>query len=154
MNSQLPLAWEWRDSSGVVSNAAEIMVRKPGLYTFIATNDCESATGQIAVTAVELSVNRLIYLPNSFSPNGDGINDCYQGFVKPDLDILSYQLMIFDRWGEQLFETTDINGCWDGTLRGKDMNPAMMVYWMTLEARNCDGKVERIFRKGDVNLVR
>ncbi|MBK8566146.1 MAG: PKD domain-containing protein [Saprospiraceae bacterium] len=154
VNSQLPLAWEWRDSSGVISNAAEIMVRKPGLYTFIATNDCESATGQIAVTAVELSVNRLIYLPNSFSPNGDGINDCYQGFVKPDLDILSYQLMIFDRWGEQLFETTDINGCWDGTLRGKDMNPAMMVYWMTLEARNCDGKVERIFRKGDVNLVR
>ncbi|MCC6725195.1 MAG: gliding motility-associated C-terminal domain-containing protein [Saprospiraceae bacterium] len=154
VSSQLPLAWEWRDSTGVIATAPQISVSTPGLYSFTATNDCEAASGQVGVTAVELSVNRLIYLPNSFSPNGDGINDCYQGFVKPDLDVLSYELMIFDRWGEKLFETTDINDCWDGLLRGKEMNPAVMVYWMTLDARNCDGRVERIFRKGEIHLVK
>ncbi len=152
--SELPLTWQWADSTGIISSEADISVKKTGLYTFTVTNNCEAVNGQVLVTAEELSVNRLIYLPNSFSPNGDGINDCYQGYTAPDLDIVSYELMIFDRWGEKLFETTDINGCWDGTLRDKDMNPAVMVFWMTLEARNCDGKVERVFRKGDINLVR
>jgi gliding motility-associated-like protein len=154
VSSELPLTWQWADSTGVISTEAEITVSIPGTYVFTVSNNCEAANGQVQVSAEDLSVNRLIYLPNSFSPNGDGINDCYQGFVKPDLDVLSYELMIFDRWGEQLFQTTDINGCWDGKLRDKDMNPAVMVYWMTLEARNCDGKVERIFRKGDISLVR
>jgi gliding motility-associated-like protein len=154
VSSELPLTWQWADSTGVISTEAEITVSIPGTYVFSVSNNCEAVNGQVQVSAEGLSVNRLIYLPNSFSPNGDGINDCYQGFVKPDLDVLSYELMIFDRWGEQLFETTDINGCWDGKLRDKDMNPSVMVYWMTLEARNCDGKVERIFRKGDISLVR
>ncbi len=152
--SDLPLTWEWRDSSGVIGTSPEISVSTPGLFTFTATNACETASGQVVVTVESLSVNRLIYLPNSFSPNNDGINDCYRGYVAPDLDIVSYELKIFDRWGDQMFETTDIEGCWDGILRGKQLDPAVMVYWMTLRVRNCDGVLEEVFRKGDIHLVR
>ncbi|MBK9013644.1 MAG: gliding motility-associated C-terminal domain-containing protein [Saprospiraceae bacterium] len=152
--SSLPVLWQWSDSSGVVSTADRLQVSSPGVYIFTVTNDCESMTGNINVQAEPLAEARLIYLPNSFSPNDDGINDCYRGFVAPDLEIISYELKIFDRWGDLLFETEDIEGCWDGWFRGKEMDPAVMVYWLRMRVRNCDGLEEDLFRKGDVNLVR
>ena len=45
-------------------------------------------------------------------------------------------------------------GCWGGTFRGKQMDPAVTVNWITLRARNCDGAEVGVFRKGDVDLVR
>ncbi len=152
--SSLPVLWQWSDSSGVVSTADRLQVSSPGVYIFTVTNDCESMTGNINVQAEPLAEARLIYLPNSFSPNDDGINDCYRGYVAPDLEIISYELKIFDRWGDLLFETEDIEGCWDGWFRGKEMDPAVMVYWLRMRVRNCDGQEVDLFRKGDVNLVR
>jgi gliding motility-associated-like protein len=152
--SELPLTWEWADSSGVISTEAEVMVGTPGTYLFTATNDCETASGQVQVTVEPLSAFRLVYLPNSFSPNGDGINDCFRGYTDPDLDIVRYELKIFDRWGELLFETADIEGCYDGMLDDKELRSTVLVYWVTLVARNCDGELEQVLRKGDIHLVR
>jgi gliding motility-associated-like protein len=152
--SALPVVWEWSDSSGVISTASELLVDKPGIYYFAVENDCESLSGGITVTVEPLSPVGLIYLPNSFSPNDDGINDCYRGYVDPAVEVVDYDMKIFDRWGDLLFETQDIEGCWDGWFRGKHMNPAVMVYWVQMHVRNCDGELVEVFRKGDVNLVR
>lgn len=152
--SDLPVAWEWSDSSGVISTANELLVDKPGIYFFSVVNACEMMSGEIQVIVEPLSPVGLIYLPNSFSPNDDGINDCYRGYIDPQVELLDYELKIFDRWGDLLFETEDIEGCWDGWFRGKHMNPAVMVYWMRMHVRNCDGQVVEVFRKGDVHLVR
>ncbi len=152
--SQLPVIWEWSNGTGVVSTAPELLASTAGIFTFIATNACESVSGSIKVDAEPLAAAKLIYLPNAFSPDADGINDCYRGYMAPDVEVLSYELKIFDRWGELLFETEDIEGCWDGWFRGKRMNPAVMVYWMRLRVRNCDGAEVDLFRKGDISLVR
>ena len=152
--SELPVTWEWSDSTGVISSASELLVSTPGVYIFTVTNDCESMSGNVQVQVEPLSQAKLIYLPNSFSPNDDGINDCYRGYIDPDVELMSYELKIFDRWGDKLFGTTDIEGCWDGWFNGKEMDPAVMVYWVRMQVRNCDGVVVEVFRKGDVHLLR
>lgn len=152
--SDLPIEWEWRDSTGVVSTAAEIYVAATGTYTFSATNDCETATGQVAVTAEPLSETKLVYIPNSFSPNGDGINDCFRGFLAPNVVVLKYELDIFDRWGTRLYGTRDPESCWDGFFKGKSLNPGTLVYWLRLRVKHCDGEEVEVFWKGDLNLLR
>ncbi len=57
------------------------------------------------------------YIPNSFTPNGDNINDCLSP-VGNAVDIERYSLIIFNRHGEIVFETKDFEKCWDGSLRG------------------------------------
>lgn len=56
-----------------------------------------------------------LYVPNAFTPNGDGLNDT---FFPKGHGILKYNLAIFDRWGEKLFTTSDFLQAWDGTFKG------------------------------------
>jgi gliding motility-associated-like protein len=88
-----------------------------------------------------------IYMPNVFSPNGDGINDVW--FVRGK-GIQSFQLNVYNRWGEKVFESVDIAKGWDGTVNGKLLNPAVFVY--VIDATLVTG--QRLIKKGDVALVR
>ncbi|MBS4044507.1 MAG: PKD domain-containing protein, partial [Chitinophagaceae bacterium] len=88
------------------------------------------------------------YLPTAFSPNGDGANDLF----KP-LFVNIYRLQyfrIFDRWGKLLFETSDMNKAWDGTLNGQPL-PVDTYTWVIL-ANGENGK--EVIRKGNVTLIR
>ena len=61
-----------------------------------------------------------LYMPNSFTPNGDGTNDYFFPYGdKIDLD--NYKFQIFNRWGEVVFSTTDFNDKWDGQFKGKNV---------------------------------
>lgn len=88
-----------------------------------------------------------IFVPNTFTPNGDGQNDLL--FVR-GRNISTLEFLVFDRWGEKVFETTDINRGWDGYYEGKPVDPAVFVYHLTA---NCvDG--QHYFTKGNVTVVR
>ena len=58
----------------------------------------------------------MIFVPNSFSPNGDGINDV---FTPVSANLTEYNMIIFDRWGEIIFVSNDVNKGWDGTYKGQ-----------------------------------
>lgn len=88
-----------------------------------------------------------IFVPNTFTPNGDGRNDVL--FVR-GRNITDLEFLVFDRWGEKVFETIDINRGWDGTFEGKPVDPAVFVYHLT--AFCVDG--QRYFTKGNVTVVR
>ena len=85
--------------------------------------------------------------PNAFTPNMDKDNEqiCIYGNC-----IKEIKFFIYDRWGEKVFETTDITQCWDGTYKGKPLNTAVFVYY--LKATLTTG--EKIMKKGNVSLVR
>jgi len=87
------------------------------------------------------------FVPNVFSPNGDGLNDFVNahGFC-----ISSYNLQIFNRWGEKVFETTDKSYGWDGSFRGKPMDIGVFMY--KVEGITIEGKPFSI--KGNVTLLR
>ena len=57
-----------------------------------------------------------IYAPNAFSPDGDGLNDF---FKVSGQGIIDFEMEIFNRWGQMVFKSSNINEKWDGTFRGK-----------------------------------
>ncbi|MGB3547457.1 MAG: gliding motility-associated C-terminal domain-containing protein [Saprospiraceae bacterium] len=91
------------------------------------------------------------YLPNAFSPNGDGINDCFQPLFPAGLEFLTYNLTIFNRWGAPVYSSTSPQACWNGTFRGKSAQAGVYV-WM-LESVNAVCR-ETDSRSGSVTLVR
>ncbi len=60
----------------------------------------------------------MFYVPNAFTPNGDGLNDVFYPIITEGLDVLDYQLRIFNRWGELIFVSSEYQLGWDGTYKG------------------------------------
>jgi gliding motility-associated-like protein len=88
-----------------------------------------------------------VFVPDAFSPNGDGHNDveCVYGKC-----IATLYFVIYDRWGNKVFETNDQNQCWDGTYDGKLMNTGEFVYYLNYTL-NSGSKVSQ---KGNITLIR
>lgn len=96
----------------------------------------------------------LVYVPTVFSPNQDGINDIFYVQTNAEISIVS-AIRIYDRWGDVVFEAFDVApndpaAGWNGTFRGKPMNPEVFVYW--IEALTV--KQKTITVTGDVTIVR
>ena len=95
-----------------------------------------------------------VYIPNAFSPNGDGINDVF--FIQAGAGVLEVELFqVYDRWGEMLFEARSFQPNdplygWDGQLGGRSMNPG--VFGWQARIRLFDGRVQWL--EGEVLLVR
>lgn len=104
----------------------------------------------------------VVSLPNSFSPNGDDLNDVFRILTNVDADqnfengfyeggaIVEVDFRIFDRYGQMIFRTTDPHEGWDGTYKGKAVNTG--AYYYLLEYRRIDGVSASM--KGDVTLFR
>ncbi len=88
-----------------------------------------------------------VYVPTAFSPNGDGQNDCLKVYNNC---IESMNFTVYARWGEIVYQSTNVDDCWDGSYKGKNLNNAVFVY--TLNATLITG--EQISLKGNVSLIR
>ncbi len=88
-----------------------------------------------------------MYLPNAFSPNGDHNHDVY--YVVSSFVITDIRLMIFDRWGEKIFETSAITEGWDGTYKGKPA--AADSYAYVFEGKCGDVMIKK---QGNITLIR
>jgi len=88
-----------------------------------------------------------IYIPNAFTPNNDQQNDMV--FVRSAV-IKKIYFAIFDRWGEKVFETYDMNRGWDGKYKGNALDPAVYDYYLEV---SCWGD-EKFFKKGNITLIR
>jgi len=116
-------------------------------YVLQAT-DTNGCTGYDTVVVTVIPIHT-VFIPNAFTPNGDGNNDYFNVFG--DLNLVQLlQTRIFDRWGELVFESNDVNFKWDGTYKGQKMNPQVLVY--EIHAVFLDGFTELF--KGTVTLVR
>jgi gliding motility-associated-like protein len=136
-----PTTWAYPDTSttySVVITSADSCVYE--LYTFINVTFDSSTFDQI-------------YIPNVFSPNGDGINDYWRIYSRLDNTFVN-TITIFDRWGSLIFqkENYSINTFdgWDGTFRGKPMQPGVFAYVGTVTL----GDGTRQLVKGNLTLVR
>lgn len=88
-----------------------------------------------------------IFVANVFSPNGDGSNDVLH-VLGNGIDELSFT--VYSRWGEKVFETTDVNTGWDGTFKGEPMNVGVFVYFIKGKFKNG----ETIDKNGNITLLR
>jgi len=92
-----------------------------------------------------------IYVPNAFSPNDDGINDMFHP-SGIGLDEKTYNLWIFDRWGNMIFYTKDWNTYWDGKVQGHSNIVQEDTYIWKINVRSFNGK--KFFDTGHVHVVR
>jgi gliding motility-associated-like protein len=103
--------------------------------------------------SVSIYVNELIcdepniFLPNGFTPNGDGENDV---LLLRGNNLEAITLKVYDRWGAMVFETQDQQMGWDGTYKGKKLDPAVFVYHLNVQ---CENNLS-YFKKGNVTLIR
>jgi len=91
------------------------------------------------------------YLPNAFTPNGDGLNDEFKPVQRYDL-VKRYHLYIYNRWGQFIFETSDINTGWDGTYKGKPAEQGAYVYKIVYTAASTGTAPQSV--EGSVMVVR
>ena len=126
------------------------------LLTTTYTVSVQDSSGCSALDDVELKVLKIrpIFIPNVFSPNGDGLNDYFAIFGNQAAFSVK-ELRIYDRWGGQVFEGKNIplnaeNQGWDGTFDGKQLNPDAFTFYAII--RFIDG--EEVLYKGSVTLVR
>lgn len=133
-------AEHYRWSTGATSRS--ISVNSPGTYTVWAYNGPCAVTDSIQL----LSVVNPVFVPNAFTPGGDALNNVYS--VSESSQIL--EMRIYNRWGQQVFYSTDVKTYWDGTSEGK--NCQQDVYLLMLSYRDCAGRVS--YLKENIHLLR
>lgn len=138
----------WSDGS----DAESLIAIADGDITVTVEDDCSSYSNTYTVDIQEVIDEQPIYFPNVFSPNNDGANECFVPSLNPQTQIISYELMVFDRWGNKLFETTDFNECWDGYFQKQRVRTGVFVYLMNLEYTFCT-EVKNLEVAGDVTIV-
>ena len=137
----------WNDKAQSTSSAID--VEEEGTYIVQLTN------ANLCSVKDTININQIcvttLFIPNAFSPNGDASNDVF--YVK-GLHAEKFHLMIFNRWGEIIFESYDINNGWDGTYMGNEVQIDVYVWkldWLSTNAQEQKTKNERI---GTVSLIR
>ncbi|MBS1645664.1 MAG: gliding motility-associated C-terminal domain-containing protein [Bacteroidetes bacterium] len=124
-------------------------IAKPKETTYYIVSGVDS-NGCIARDTVKVTVDytNTMMIPSGFTPNGDGRNDVFK-VVNPSFQRLT-EFRVFNRWGQEVFSTNDINKGWDGKWKGVDQ--PIGTYQYLIRLANVDGKAE--VYKGDVTLVR
>ncbi len=106
------------------------------------------ATGCIDSAEVKIIVLGAFYIPNAFTPNWDDINNVFKPVCTK---IYDFKMIIYDRWGNHVFTTTDPEHGWDGTLKGKPCQEDVYVYKIVYSQKNTKRNQQL---SGIINLVR
>ena len=113
----------------------EVVISSEGNYSITATdiNGCQKtfSTHVVQQNCTDCDA----YIPSAFTPNGDGLNDLFK--PKINCAVKEYHLSIFNRWGERIFISRDINKGWDGTYLGKKLSSGGYIY--SIDYRNSSG---------------
>jgi len=133
----------WLDCSTCIEPIATPEATTTYTVTIVDSNGCVASDD----ITVNVDYELVIFVPNIFSPNGDGNNDVL--YVR-GVGVKSINFFIYDRWGEMVFESQSLDKGWDGSFRGEEMNNAVFVYY--LKATFIDGTSTE--QKGDITLTR
>jgi gliding motility-associated-like protein len=98
----------------------------------------------------DITVYIVPYIPNAFTPNGDGINDTFKILGLPPEKLTKFNIQIFNRWGEVIFTSNDIREAWDGTKNGLICPEGDYVWVIFYE----DESKIRTTNKGTITLLR
>lgn len=116
-------------------------------HTTTYTVEMTDLNGCKVTDVVTVFVNGTLYVPNTFTPDGDGLND---GFFAFATEIAEFRLLVFNRWGEEIYASNQLGQPWDGTYHGVE-SPIDTYVWR-IDLKELNGKKRTVF--GHVNLVR
>lgn len=136
----------WQDSS----SKSTYKVNSPGTYFVTVSHPpCLPKSDTIKIDFV--TCNCRLALPNAFTPNKDGRNDVFKPIFQCLVSPQNYEFVIYNRWGNRVFETNYIEKGWDGTYLQKDCE--LGTYFYHIRIKNEHSKANEIYQ-GDVQLIR
>ncbi|MBE0646490.1 MAG: gliding motility-associated C-terminal domain-containing protein [Bacteroidales bacterium] len=142
LHATLPgAAYQWQDGS----SDSTYLLTDPGIYWVEVTFDDCAVTDSLTVNNCPAK----LWFPTAFTPNGDGLNDTFRPV---GISIYKFRMIIFDRWGQQLFETDLMDQGWDGNWKGSECQTdsySFIAFYETVEA---PGQTEKA--RGTFVLVR
>ncbi|MDG1333696.1 MAG: PKD domain-containing protein [Crocinitomicaceae bacterium] len=143
--------WHWSLGDGTYST-----LQNPtnnygaGSYEIILTSSNEHCVDSTAVI-LEVEEDLLYYVPNSFTPDGDEFNNTFIPIFTSGFDPADFHLMIFNRWGELIFECFDPNCGWDGTYKGRPVQTGTYAWKIEFGETKTD---KRHMINGHVNVLK
>lgn len=129
------------------STQPSIEVDRPGVYT-LSVSDAWGCKGTDTIRVVPKDCMQGVYIPTAFTPNNDGSNDVFRVMVYES--VISFQLNIYNRFGQLVFSNTDPTKGWNGTFNGIPQNAGAFVYQCVYQLQG--GKP--VMEKGTVLLIR
>ena len=153
--SNIPGTFEWNTNGDTItSNNLYYYWNQIGIFIIQVTetsiDGCISDPSQTSII-IERCPQSLIYIPNSFTPDGDEHNNIWIPIMTSGFDPFDYNLTIMNRWGETIFESNDPTKGWDGSYNGKMCELGIYVYKIRYGLPESDG-VKQIY--GHINLLK
>jgi gliding motility-associated-like protein len=142
--------YSWTPVTGLNNAAIANPIATPDTsttYSVSGTNEFNCTSTASVVVEVDKTGAPRFVVPNAFTPNNDGKNDCF-GIERWGNAVIK-QFSIYNRWGTLIFQASDPSQCWDGTWNGKPQNAGGYVY--IIKATTLCGDVTR---KGLLTLIR
>ena len=143
MSNSLISNYLWQDGS----TSPRYTISEEGIYWVEGTHLC----GTIRDTAIIERCECPVWAPTAFVPDGDESNDNFIPIL--DCQPLEFQLSIYDRWGELVFESSDVNTSWDGSFRGVEAPSGAYVWKLVFTIYN-EGNLMKSEESGQIMLVR
>jgi gliding motility-associated-like protein len=146
--------WNFGDTSQSVSSenpSHTYPVNTPGTYVVELIAYSALGCSDTAWNGVTVKDELIYYVPNTFTPDDDGYNQEFKPVFTEGFDPYDYKLLIFNRWGEIIFESNDANFGWDGTYGGKQVQDGTYVWTIEFKTTQSD---ERVNINGHLNKLR
>lgn len=146
-------AWDFGDgspTSGVLSPAHTFPSDAPGSYTVTLTVVNADGCTDIATGTVIVEENLIYFVPNTFTPDGDEFNQQFVPVFTSGFDPYDFNMTVYDRWGETVFESNNHEAGWDGTYHGKIVQEGVYSWRIEFKTSKND---ERMVVVGHVALI-
>ncbi len=138
-------SYQWQDGS----TSQFYLVSEPGMYWVTVKN-----AGCAVSDTVQIDICTSIWVPNSFTPDGNNLNDIFLVKSSTPEDMKEFHLYIYNRWGEVIFHSQDIYEGWDGTFNRSDCPEGVYIYMVTWEGQGSLAKDREGMKKGTIMLLR
>ncbi len=138
------ISYLWSDGSVL----SKLQVLNPGTYNVTAYNDWCPASDEIMISECGTE----LWFPNAFSPDNDGINERFKPVILGTLN--TYRILIFNRWGQQIYESTDAYTGWDGMFDESPCADGLYVYIVTYSMGTEPATQKQRVQRGAVTLLR
>ena len=143
--------WDFGDGSNATGEVNSHTYNEIGSYTIVLivtdTNNCHDTTYHI----VKLKPSFTVYIPNAFTPEGNGLNDVF-GPTGLNFDLSDYEMIIYNRWGEEIYKTRDLSKPWNGRMNNHGDKVPIGVYAYYIHVTELEGN-DHIYL-GRVTVIR
>lgn len=140
-------AYQWAD--GYVG--ADRLIDSSGVYELLASNDCGTfSSGPLTIDFGTCHCH--VWIPNAFTPNGNRLNEGYG--VEYDCSLETFEMEIYNRWGQKLYHAFSADDKWDGRCSGEMSATGVYLYIITYTYRNDYGSLVRESKEGTLTLLR